>query len=454
MRSLGPAALVVGIGGCAGAGPGINSPAILVQSEIRELLDAGEITDALTRAVSYERRAPGPESWSWLGRALWRSGELLEAESFFRRAVGSGSSEGVLGLARAAAALGRLDEAGSLAEQLATDERTRARALRLLAALAWRQGNSTAAAQHLSAAAEASEDPAAGARLANAAAAAATMPQRSGGAAIIWNGFAGTVPLERDAAGAPIVVVRLGGATARLRLSLQSPRSTLSPELVGRVGLVVHGDPESGGHAVVPVELGDVTAAAVPFVLQPVDGADGELGFDVISTLGWELWLSEDRIVIRPPHPDLSAATDALRSSEPQLRPAHWIDVRVPIDGLEAQLLLFPRLLTVSVAASIDLSGPSRISRGGLAQATVHDAEPIDRRTEETVVLATRLGGFGLPTIYRVESYLDAAPGSSSVAPQAVLGVDFAAAWGLRWSPELQQLSLVVTDAETVGLSR
>ena len=78
-----------------------------------------------------------------------------------------------------------------------------------------------------------------------------------------------------------------------------------------------------------------------------------------------------------------------------QLRPAHWIDVRVPIDGLEAQLLLFPRLLTVSVAASIDLSGPSRISRGGLAQATVHDAEPIDRRTEETVVLATRLGGSG-----------------------------------------------------------
>ncbi len=360
----------------------------------------------------------------------------------------------MLGLARAAAALGRLDEARSLAEQLATDQRTRARALRLLAALAWRQGNSTAAAQHLSAAAEASEDAAARSRLATAAAAAATVPQHSGGAAIVWNGVAGTVPLERDAAGAPIVVVRMGGATARLRLSLQSPRSTLSPELVGRVGLVVHGDPESGGHAVAPVELGRVTSAAVPFVLQAVDGADGELGFDVISTLGWELWLSEDRMVIRPPRLDLSAISDAPWSSEPKARAMHWIDVRVPIDGLEAQLLLFPRLLTVRVAASIDLSGPSRISHDGLVQATVHDAEPIDRRITESVILATRLGGFGAPYIYRVESQFGAPPGSSWVAPQAVLGVDFAAAWGLRWSPELQQLSLVVTDAETVGQSR
>ena len=340
-----------------------------------------------------------------------------------------------------------------MAEQLATDGQTRARALRLLAALAWRQGDSTAVAQHLRAAAEASEDAATRSRLANAATA-ATLPQHSGRAAIVWNGLAGTVPLERDAAGAPIVVARMGGATTRLRLSLQSPRSTLSPELVGRVGLVVHGDPESGGHAVAPVELGRVTAAAVPFGLQALDGADGELGFDVISTLGWELWLSEDRMVIRPPYPDLSAVTDTPRWSEPKARATHWIDVRVPIDGLDAQLLLFPRLLTVPVAASIDLSGPSRISHDGLVQAAVHHAEPIDRRIEESVILATRLGGFGAPYIYRVESQFDAPPGSSWVTPQAVLGVDFAAAWGLRWSPELQQLSLVVTDAETVGQSR
>ena len=302
-----PVALVVGVWGCAGVAPDINNAAIVVQSEIRALLDAGEITVALARATSYERRSPGPESWSLLGRALWRSGELLEAESFYRRAASAGSTEGTLGLARAAAALGRFDEARSLAEQLAADERTHPEALRVLAAVAWRRGNSVLAAEHLSAAAEASRDAALRARLSTAAAAAATMPQNSDGPVILWRGSAGTVPLERDSTGAPIVVVQMGGVAARLRLSLLSPRSTLSPELVGRVGLVVHGDSAGGGHAVAPVELGGVEATAVPFVLQPLDGAEGELGFDVISTLDWELWLSDDRMVVRPPHAGLPA---------------------------------------------------------------------------------------------------------------------------------------------------
>ncbi len=442
-----PVALVVGVWGCAGVAPDINNAAIVVQSEIRALLDAGEITVALARATSYERRSPGPESWSLLGRALWRSGELLEAESFYRRAASAGSTEGTLGLARAAAALGRFDEARSLAEQLAADERTHPEALRVLAAVAWRRGNSVLAAEHLSAAAEASRDAALRARLSTAAAAAATMPQNSDGPVILWRGSAGTVPLERDSTGAPIVVVQMGGVAARLRLSLLSPRSTLSPELVGRVGLVVHGDSAGGGHAVAPVELGGVEATAVPFVLQPLDGAEGELGFDVISTLDWELWLSDDRMVVRPPHAGLPAGIGNPGPGEFLERPMHWVDVRVPVDGLDAQLLLLPRLSSVAVAAGIDLWGPSRISEGGLARATVHLAESVDQQPDGVVSLVTRLGGFGARVAYRLESSRDALAGSTSVVPQAVLGAEFAHAWGLRWSSERRQLSLIVLDA-------
>ncbi len=442
-----PVALVVGVWGCAGVAPDINNAAIVVQSEIRALLDAGEITVALARATSYERRSPGPESWSLLGRALWRSGELLEAESFYRRAASAGSTEGTLGLARAAAALGRFDEARSLAEQLAADERTHPEALRVLAAVAWRRGNSVLAAEHLSAAAEASRDAALRARLSTAAAAAATMPQNSDGPVILWRGSAGTVPLERDSTGAPIVVVQMGGVAARLRLSLLSPRSTLSPELFGRVGLVVHGDSAGGGHAVAPVELGGVEATAVPFVLQPLDGAEGELGFDVISTLDWELWLSDDRMVVRPPHAGLPAGIGNPGPGEFLERPMHWVDVRVPVDGLDAQLLLLPRLSSVAVAAGIDLWGPSRISEGGLARATVHLAESVDQQPDGVVSLVTRLGGFGARVAYRLESSRDALAGSTSVVPQAVLGAEFAHAWGLRWSSERRQLSLIVLDA-------
>ena len=441
------AAFAAGVCGCASASPDINRPTIVVESEIRELLDAGEITAALNRATLYERRAPGAESWSLLGGALWRSAELLKAESFYRRAASSGTLEGTLGLARVAAALGRLDEARLLVEQVISREWRRAPALQLLAAVAWRQGNSVEAAQHLSAAAEASEDAGARARLANAAAAAATIAQRSGGATILWSGPASAVPLERDAAGAPIVVARLGDTTARLRLSLRSPRSTLSPRLVSRVGLVVHGDSESGGHTVAPVALGSVRAPAVPFVLQPVGGADGELGFDVISTLGWELWLSEERIFFRMPLAVVLAGNNSSRPSEAEFLRTHWVDVRVPVDGLGAQLLLLPRLSAVAVAASIDLWGPSRISYEGLARATAHDAEPTDGQAEETVVLATRLGGFGARYAYRIKSRLETLAESGSVVPQAVLGVDFAASWGLRWSPEQQQLSLIMPDA-------
>ena len=84
-----------------------------------------------------------------------------------------------------------------------------------------------------------------------------------------------------------------------------------------------------------------------------------------------------------------------------------------------------------------------------LAQASVHEAEPTDRRADEIVVLATRLGGFGTQYVYRIEPRLDALARSSSVVPQAVLGVDFAASWGLRWSPERRQLSLILPDTPT-----
>lgn len=418
---------------------------IIVQSEIEALLDAGEIATAVDAASSYQRRAPGPESWSWLGRALWRSGELLEAESFHRRAAGSGASEGILGLARAAAVVGRLDEARSLAEQSLVDERTAARARQLLAALAWRAGDSGAAERHLRAAAEVSVDAEASARLASAAAAAGTVPSRSAGVAISWSGPIATLPLERDSDGAPIVVASIGGSTARLRLSLRSAQSTLSPELVGGAGLIVYGDPEGGGHAVARVALGVIESRAVPFLLQSVHDADGELGFDVLSTLGWELWLREARMVVRVPHAG-GAASTRRPTVGAEVRPRHWIDVRVLVDGLQAQLLLLPRISTASVAASIDLSGPSRISHRGLEQATLHDAARTDDLAQDKVVLGTRLGGFGADYAYRLEARLNGRPGSETVAPQAVLGVDFAVSWGLRWSPELGQLSLVALD--------
>ncbi len=438
-----------GVWGCAGAGAGINSTAIIVEPEIRALLDADEITVALTRAISYERRSPGPASWNLLGRALWRSGELLEAESFHRRAARSNTSEGFLGLARAAAARGRLDEARSLADQAVSDEQTRARALRLLAALVWRQGDPVSAASYLSDAAESSHDVAARTYLAGAAAAAAMVPSNAGAAPILWRGAGGTLPLERGAAGEPIVVARIGAATARLRLSLRSSRSTLSPRLVDRVGLVVHGDPADGGQTVARVGLGRLATVAVPFVLQPVEGADGELGFDVLSTLGWELWLRDQRLVVRIPRQESAVSPYGLRPIEPAERPTYWIDVRLPVDGLQTQLLLLPRLSSVAVAAAVDLWGPSRISHGGLALATVHDPEPMARQAEDSVVLATRLGGLGADYAYRIEPRFDALSNPGPVSPQSVLGVDFALAWGLRWSPELRQLELLELDEAT-----
>ncbi len=441
-------AFMLGSYGCAGAGAGINSTAIIVESEIRALLEAGEISAALTRAVSYERRSPGPLSWGLLGRALWRSGELLEAESYHRRAARSGAAEGLLGQARAAAARGRLEAARLLAEQAMADDPTRARALRLLAAIGWVQGDSAIAADYLSAAAEASDDDATRAYLETRAAVAATVPSNPGETPILWSGAGGTLPLERGAAGEPIVVARMGDTTARLRLSLSSSHSTLSPRLVGRVGLVVHGSPDAGGVAVTPVALGRLSAPAIPFVLEPVEGADGELGFDVLSTFGWELWLRDERMVVSRPT-QATASTIARPRSNESAEQVYWIEVRMPVDGLQTQLLLLPRLSTVSVAAALDLGGASRISYGGLALATVHDPEPTARRAEASVVLSTRLGGFRTEHAYRIEPRFETLVGSGLVTPQSVLGADFARSWGLRWSPKQRQLVLLGLDDST-----
>ena len=179
---------------CARPAVGINAPVRETERRIETALREGRASEARDLAVEYERRIPGPESWSLLGRALWRLGELAQAEEFVRRAAGDGHPEGMLGMARVLAARGKFSAALELARPTLEVEVLTERAAWFVGALYWRTGDTQAAADTFLRGAEAASGEDA-ARLASLAAAVRPI-EGGGGRPLDWTGQATAAATE------------------------------------------------------------------------------------------------------------------------------------------------------------------------------------------------------------------------------------------------------------------
>jgi len=208
--------VLVGVAGgisCAKPSAGINSTARVTEARIEAALRSGHVSEARDLAVQYERRLPGPTSWSLLGRALWRLGEMAQAEEFHRRAAGDGNPEGLLGLARVLAVRGKYTAALELARPTLQVEEMSGRAAHFVGGLYWRTGDTEAAGDTF----EYGADMASGEDAAQLAALAAAVREVAGGGRrIAWAGPAMAAATE-SVDGITWVLAEIGGTHARLR---------------------------------------------------------------------------------------------------------------------------------------------------------------------------------------------------------------------------------------------
>jgi hypothetical protein len=412
--------------GCATASQGINARLASVQSEIDQALDDDQLERAYELAVEFEYRLPGGDSFATLGEVLWRRGDLIDAEAMHRRAVDAGVPRGYLGLARAALARSRWDEAESAARRAAELPATASQAMMLLAAVEWGRGRPHAAAQALAVtSAEASP------LTQEAALIAAVGPPDDdpGGewrSPLQWRGETATLAL---AAGA-IVEARIGGLPASLRILLDGTRSSISPQLAMRTGAAGVADGDAIG---APLTLDALRTPSAPFRVRTPEGPeDGVLGFDLLSTLGWAIDLRAGSMTLWA----APAAADGVAG--PLLARTHWATVRIPRRGIEAQLLVLPRLRGQIVRATLDLSGRSRVGSRALAQ-VYRDDEPPGTGGGDPLALELRLGGWGGRIDLEIADLTPLAAGGR-VAPQAVLGADVLADWRIWWRPDYPDL--------------
>ncbi len=392
---------------------------VTVRASIERALAQDDLDDALQLAQAYERRVPGPDAAGALGRVLWRSGALLQAEALFRRSAAGGDPEGRLGLARALASRGQQEEAVELATPLLEIASTRRGAARLLAAIAWARGDGAAAAARLRVAAE---DAGAERALADALDAAA-----AGG----WQGRQASVPLAATGEGVPLLEARAAGRRVRLALALDARRSWLAPEAAAAGGA---GD---GSVAVLDLELsaGLTYRSAILQVREPDEGQaaraiDGALGFDLLSLAVWEVDLVAGRLLLAPPgaaEPDLT---------RPPLRRTQWLQARVLRDGVAAQLLVMPRVDGRVVTAAIDLGARTLLDRRVAASWLA----PGQTLPEGPLLREVRFGAWRQGVQVQVADLSGRAHGGA-VAPQAVLGRDLLEGWRLRWLPSRRELS-------------
>jgi len=412
---------------------GLNRPALETERRIEAALGEGRIVEARELAVGYERRIPGAQSWSLLGRALWRLGALAQAEEFHRRAAGDGHPEGMLGMARVLAARGEYAAALELARPTLQVEGMSERAARFVGGLYWRTGDSEAAAGVF----EQGADATSGETAARLAALAAVVRRVDGGdRAIDWRGSAAVAATE-VVDGVTWVAAEIGGTQARLRMDPMRWRSSVTPQFAARVGAEI-----AARELARSVSVAGLTAAMVPLAVLDTELGDGVLGFDLLVELRW-LWSPVSGELFMGASDNRAERADFQRA----LAKTHWVDVRTVLDGLAMQLVLVPRIGQRPMVTSIGRDGLATISTRALRRL----GRASDSAVGEDLRLLTRVGGWQAEFDYRVVPEMGSA-GQVPLAAPVTLGADFARRWVWRWSPASRQMALIeLSPAGTEG---
>ena len=442
-----------------------DAPFVPTMAETRASLREDRVEQALPMARELFARFPGPATQAILGQALWRNGELREAEAYFRRASRAGNPAGQLGLAMVRASTGKWLQARELATLALRTSETEPEARALLVGMAWRVGDLQATRAHLEAWARAQPSPGRRARIEATAKLLGSLmetPRR-------WSGDASVVQLS-DSAGAMLVPVDIDGVEAHLSLSLSAGRSWVTPRLAAAAGLrselAANPEPERAGsgsripstssHPVLDVLVPRVWqrqatvgrlrigACEISHFIVGVDaappGADGVLGADVLASMQWTLDPDNSEFALAPPQSrrsDMSPAARQLLALEP-MRVAGWAHVWTLYHGLEVRWILFPRIGGEMLASSVEINGRSVLDPGS----------SVDMVASETAILPLSFGSLSRNIRWQFAD-LSRWALQGRVAPRAIMGGDAFAGLQLHWHPQNRLLTLVDVPADS-----
>ena len=434
------AALCVSLIGCRfefAVDPGNLGPSV---DAVHALLDQGLVRQARRQAEVLVSQYRGPQIDLVSGWALWRNGEVNDAEARFRRAADGGLSEGLAGLALVRASVGDWEEARNLARSaLESDASGIAHAV--LASAAWRSGQAVVTIRELRA--WSATEP----RLNRgvAASAMANAIEELSGAPHTWRGVASSLSARQLPDGSLAVDAEVAGQQAVLVIDLTYRQSLVSPELASAAGLSVienlatSDSPTASSRwpailavrqaACPSIALGDTAVDNVLLAVgPPPEGSDGVLGMDILVGARWSFDSARRLLILAPPA--RAGEVDELADDVPS-RVIAWLNARLIHEGLGVQLLLFPRVLGETVPAGINLGGRSFLDS---------DLLPVTGGSGEAT-LPLQLGGWRGEAVWHPTS-LDGWAADGGVAPAAVLGSDLLRGWTLHWLPESRQIRI------------
>lgn len=427
VRSLLALSLIAGVAlsACSVRREALNAQLPVLRASVERDLAADELASAERVARDLEARLPGVDTYVLLGRVLWRTGDLLDAEAFHRRAAVDGLPEGLLGLARARIAEAEI-EAGEDLRRLLEVPSVAGRAGRLLAAALLAEGRTAAAAQAFRRAADAAEAPGAAGDRAMAAAL-----ESIDGPYATWVGEPDRLTLEPGV----VVAATLDGRPVRAMLSLAADRSAVASRLLGpepdAPGEEEAEDDPDADSARRPrlraarVGLGAMEATVLLEEAELPEGVDLRVGFDLLASLSWALDLTVGTFAVAPAAAGPAPPLDLGRT--------HWMSARVPRDALAVQLLVFPRVEGRVQSTALDLTGGTRLD--------VRVARRLELGQEGRAEVEVRMGAWrGDVEAEIVDLYPLGADGA--IAPRAVLGADVLRGWRLVWRPGRAELVL------------
>jgi len=405
--------------------------------EVRTLLDQDRVRQAMQRSTLLTQRYRGAEAELVHGWALWRNGDARGAETNFRRAAKAGLAEGDAGLAALRASESDWGAATELARSALAADRTGS-AHAVLASAAWVAGDVPRAAVEMQAWSVAE----AGTSRGHAAAATAAAISRLTGPPHQWVGQLVRLPLQRVPGGGWAVEVSSGGQRALLKLDLTLRQSLISDELADELGLTVEGPATPAGRAASarwPALLSPRQAALgsiefntlelrniVVAVASAPEGVDGVLGADVLTGARWSLSFAGAELALAPPSADRAALSAGLEGE-----PVAWLKARLVREGIGVQMLFFPRVSGVVVAAGLDIGGNSRLDSASFVVPPGSNSAPAD----------LMLGGWEGEVRWRAASLTGWAV-DGGVAPTAVVGASLLEEWTLHWYPNTMQLRI------------
>ena len=440
-------ALLIGVGLCVSlvgcrfeiaVDPGTLGPSV---DEVRSLLEQDRVRQAKRRAEELFVQLRGPQTDLVTAWALWRNGEVRQAETRFRRAAGAGMEDGFAGLALVRASVGDWRGARELAAAALQAGGNSGVAHAVLASAAWWSQERDAAVGELRAWGAAER----GTRRGAAASAMAAAVDRLTGPPHAWSGDAAALRVRRMQDGSLAVEANVAGRPTLLAIDLTFRQSLVSEEVAESAGLsLVENQGSSSGPsasdrwpailtarqaACSSIALGSVEVGNIVLAVGPApEGVGGVIGMDILAGLRWSFDARRQILIVAPP--DQGDAVDEL-SAEGPMRVVAWLNARLIYEGLGVQLLLFPRVQGEVIPAGINLGDRSQLESDLLPVAAGSGAS--------TVPL--RLGGWTGEPVWRPASLVGWAA-DGGVAPSAVLGGDLLGQWTLHWLPETRQIRI------------